>query len=70
MIWVIFWCKVIFIQSDSPYISCGHHKDFTERKEAIEYFQMMKKIEEPDTMALRIPGIYNVKFDSIYKTKN
>jgi hypothetical protein len=68
MYWVIFWCTVNFIQHDSsPWIRCGHNAKFTERKGAIEFYQALKKLEEPDTMALKVPGVYNVKFDSVKK---
>ena len=66
-IFIVKWCTVTFIQRDSPAMKCGYVAKFTDRKEAIENYIAMKKLETPDTMALYIPGLYNVKFDSIYK---
>ena len=69
MRWLILWCTINFIQSDSEaWVKCGHVKSFSDRKDAIEYYQEIKKLENPDSsMALKRAGIYNVKFDSITK---
>jgi hypothetical protein len=71
VIFVVFWCTVNFIQRDaSPWIHCGLNRKFDDKYEALKFYNEMKRYQEPDSMALKVPGVYNVRFDSIVKPNN
>jgi hypothetical protein len=66
LIFVIFWCTVNYIASDSgAWLKCGHNAKFTDRKEAVNFYNTMKKISMPDSLVPGMTGVTNVKFDSI-----